>query len=607
MLRIFVLIIFCVLSFAPAYSQFEIDLSTYPAPLLPEDGDTLSVCQGDQVAFVAYAVNGTDTLKNVTYLWQTSDGQTETRDSAVFLWPEGGAYHVFLKLTDDDSGKSKYLQRPVRVALDAFERAESLEKQPVCKGQDINLKAWAKTDSFEYKQQGEQSLNPAYFLSSISFAKTLYFTGFQEDALLTDPNDILSIGLKIEHDNVADLEIQLYCPSDSMIVLKADGGSSAQLGEPLDPAETGMGNTYTYSWNASPAYQSMAKEATTETRLPEGSYASDTALTRLIGCPLNGPWSLRVIDSKSANEGYISHWFLSFDEDLFTKDTTWSFRNSYKSGYWKTPDQILGSTFSDSADYFLVSGVATPQEYGNNPFYCYVINNFNCEVDTFMGVKAAEPEFSYTVDDQDTIAPVQFDFVSETDWAAFYEWDFMYDSTAIEEIMSDEQNPTYIYEKKGMYFILYRVYTEDRSCSDQKIDSVVINKPLPEVAAPNVLLTNGSEPYNRFRIVHDPSGNATESKDDEGQGGNTNGFSGGSETPKPLADVFEKLTCTIYDRHGRVICRLKSPEEAAEGWDGSTNNNGGRLVAPGVYFWVAKFKDKDGKRHDAKGQIHVFY
>lgn len=60
-----------------------------------------------------------------------------------------------------------------------------------------------------------------------------------------------------------------------------------------------------------------------------------------------------------------------------------------------------------------------------------------------------------------------------------------------------------------------------------------------------------------------------------------------------------EFRCNIFDRNGRQVCHLTSPEQ---GWDGKV---GGKTVDSGVFYYVIEAKGTDGKRYTRSGDINV--
>lgn len=57
--------------------------------------------------------------------------------------------------------------------------------------------------------------------------------------------------------------------------------------------------------------------------------------------------------------------------------------------------------------------------------------------------------------------------------------------------------------------------------------------------------------------------------------------------------------CYIFNKWGQKMAEFKDP---AMGWDG---RHGGKLVPPGVYYYVIKATGSDGKKYDESGDINI--
>ena len=60
-----------------------------------------------------------------------------------------------------------------------------------------------------------------------------------------------------------------------------------------------------------------------------------------------------------------------------------------------------------------------------------------------------------------------------------------------------------------------------------------------------------------------------------------------------------EFECWIFDRYGAQLYNFKDPEG---GWDGKY---GGKLVKPGVYFYVITAVGADGKKYKKSGDINI--
>lgn len=84
-----------------------------------------------------------------------------------------------------------------------------------------------------------------------------------------------------------------------------------------------------------------------------------------------------------------------------------------------------------------------------------------------------------------------------------------------------------------------------------------------------------------------------------------NAFSPGSDG---INDIFKvayqsiiKFKAWIFNRWGNQLYHWNNP---AEGWDGTFN---GKIVPPGVYFYVIEAEGSDGRKYKLKGDINLFH
>ncbi|RKX19354.1 MAG: hypothetical protein DRP35_07845 [Candidatus Zixiibacteriota bacterium] len=145
-----------------------------------------------------------------------------------------------------------------------------------------------------------------------SYTTTIWVSGYVVGQTITTLNDFLGICVNMEHSYLGDLEISLTCPDSTTIILEDQGGGGTYLGIPLDydPSPPGIG--FDYCWTPNPDYGVMSIEGNSYSTLPAGTYASYQPLSDLIGCPLNGPWTIIVTDNWAIDDGYIFNWGINF-------------------------------------------------------------------------------------------------------------------------------------------------------------------------------------------------------------------------------------------------------------------------------------------------------
>ncbi len=215
-------------------------------------------------------------------------------------------------------------------------------------------------------------------------------SGFDDGAIIEDTLTLPEIILDFEHSYMGDLLISIRCPSDSVVVLHQEGGGSTFLGEPIDgdDANPVLGTCWEYRFSADPDYGTWVDccfSGDTPNTVPSGpfnnalrpaSYASVGRLGDLVGCPLNGVWTLEVFDLLWQDNGFLCSWCLALPEtpeivlqDLHPRLSTTSLDSNFWSGPFVTN---------------LVPGIATftPEDPGPGILNYIVVDSYGCSHDT---------------------------------------------------------------------------------------------------------------------------------------------------------------------------------------------------------------------------------
>ncbi|PKP20962.1 MAG: hypothetical protein CVU05_07830, partial [Bacteroidetes bacterium HGW-Bacteroidetes-21] len=204
--------------------------------------------------------------------------------------------------------------------------------------------------------------------TGVSYTSTIPQSDFAAGLNITNANQIVSICANMEHSYLGDLNITLTCPNGQNIILKQyPGGGGTYLGEPIDQGPHGdqqfPGIGYDYCWSMNPIYGTMVSEANSHYQsytdaegynypnaayLPSGSYLPIQDFTGLVGCPVNGDWTITVTDNLGIDNGFIFSWLINFAPSIY-------------------PNQFCNGTITTTAsggtapyDYFWSNGAITP-------------------------------------------------------------------------------------------------------------------------------------------------------------------------------------------------------------------------------------------------------
>ncbi len=167
----------------------------------------------------------------------------------------------------------------------------------------------------------------------ISYSTSVSITGFPAGATVASASDIQDVCLNIEHSYLGDLELRIICPNGQSAILKQyPGGTGTYLGQANDAGANGVpGTGLEYCFSASATFGTMLQENTLGNWITAGNPPSNTmtpgtytpfqSFNNLIGCPLNGNWTLSVTDNLAIDDGFVFGWNLTFG-GTGTNDTT---------------------------------------------------------------------------------------------------------------------------------------------------------------------------------------------------------------------------------------------------------------------------------------------
>lgn len=543
----FLILIFLLIT-ANSFSQFQVNIEIAKA----------DVCR-DTVQFIAKTTDAGVTQADVDYKWDFDDGTVLSGtdlDTVKHVFAKGGGYIVrvdAIKATNSD-----YSLKKIQVSLTSdFTGTKSDREDPICLGQIVSLSGKADTVNWKYEIPDENiEDSPVGVSKGVDYNSVFDNKYFRETDTIAAATDIDTIGIKLEHTNLSNLKIELTCPEGKTVVLKNFGGQDKYFGEPIDDENSDQAGTgYYYYWTNSPDFGTINSNTTTQASLPSGSYDAEETFSKLVGCSLNGKWTITVTDNQDLDKGFVFAASLKFNDALLPPD--WTFENTYSNYIWDGPG--ISSTTEGKA-----TGV--PDSKGNSEYKLQVIDNFGCYQDTSLFIRTEGA--SFTADPMEGPFELEVNFTSGTSWATDYSWDFGDDTDP-----STEQDPTHSYTyPDGEYIVVYTVKTDD-GCTD--IDSATIKVTIPDPVF--------NEPPNVFTPNND----------------------GANDFFKLDVDDLAKLEGWIYSRWGQLVQQWKSPEEAKNGWDGKIQNSN-RDALPGVYYYYIKAVDYHGQEIIKKGNLQLF-
>ncbi|MGB0423867.1 MAG: PKD domain-containing protein, partial [Flavobacteriales bacterium] len=331
------------------------------------------------------------------FTWDFGDGTTDT-DNLVTThsWDEPGQYLTELFLLDDNGCSSSNLVSLEVLVATPPSWSPFPGDTTLCLGESLVMDAFP--DDYELTWTGAETNyeNPDNIILEdelgVPNQSEINIAGFEPGQTLVNPND-LDIGVSMNHSFLFDLVISLTCPSGQNILLhqqmaQPDGDDVGSNGTDLGIPD---GDFYDYVWTADAA-ETWSQVGTTgdNESLPAGEYLSLQSMDGLIGCDLNGTWTLEIIDNWGGDDGELAAWNMAFNPQIipdapeFTPDI-----GSYSdSSFWSlTPPDGLGNlSLSDDGNVISFDSV----DEGVWDFTYVATNNHGCINDSTVTVTIEE-------------------------------------------------------------------------------------------------------------------------------------------------------------------------------------------------------------------------
>lgn len=385
----------------PSCQLIQAQLVSSDPPVMPVDTGWIDACPGQRIFFEGagiYPQNGeiydhSDFTSE--FHWDFGDGNVAVGPNVSHTYDEPGGYIVQLTITDQlGCVNSNYISQRVRISTRPdFEIGGDVSPE-ICAGDTVNLNAVVDTiisstvvsvtgteGSFQSGGIRADSI-PLPDGTGASYESSINITAFSPSQTLTNYEDLESIGVNMEHSWMYDLDIFLTCPDGTQVILQNQEFISNEvfLGQPYEvddigtPNPPGQGVGWNYSWvpdENAPTWTEYA-QANDPDILPEGDYGSFESLENFEGCPLNGEWTLTVLDQWGSDNGWIFEWSINFADYLFPNLET--FTPELVDYYWQEDPSI----FFEAPD----SIAAAPQNAGSASYTFNVTDDFGCSYDT---------------------------------------------------------------------------------------------------------------------------------------------------------------------------------------------------------------------------------
>lgn len=577
-------------------AQFEVNLSSNLGD------DTLKICINDKVTFYSSATLASVPVTGVTYKWDFDDKSTDTGDTVQHTFSQRKGYRVRVIAIYNNDTAYKIIPVEVGLIADFSETKTDIENEEggICPGEEFTLEGKAANAAWE----GEFVTNHVEpFIYQIEFPSIfkapIDHKEFQYSDILNSGSEIKSIGVKIEHENLSNIQIKIVCPNQAEVILKDFGGEAKYLGEPILDDAGDEGEPYWYYWTNSPEYSTINNESANYDTLPSGNYLSEELFDKLIGCPLNGDWNIMITDNVADDNGFIWEWSLLFEDEILPD--TFRYENNYPIAEGTWSGEGVGATNQQTGNCVLES----PLIAGGYMYEYIIDDNFGCPSSKVLSVEVERASFTLkkdgtSVEKLKVSSEIgdELAFEDSTSWTTEILWDFG-DNT---ENRTEEKIDPYFYIEEGLYQVLMKA-TSAKGCVDYDtalIDILSLDS-VQMFTDKNFIITPNGDGVNDFFTVFDGDGTYT-----GGDHIDSLIFSNDFSADKDAANILE-FKGRIFNRYGQVVCEWNSVEEALHGWDGTNRNNGNIYVADGTYYYVViiRLKYEEKKLEPYKGAVYV--
>jgi gliding motility-associated-like protein len=407
----------------PSCQTFTTKIVSSTPAITPVDTGWIDACPN--VTRINFKAAGMYALNNVAYTqsdnlskfeWNFDDGTAVAYGPEVnHLFTKPGGFVVKLTVVDTHGCKNiNYIKQRVRIAPRPTFNLGSVVSQ-ICAGQEVKLRGQtnridtsyqvsiqSNTDSFKIGQvRSEKLFIPDNKIGQ--YKTSVYFTDFNPGQTLATAADLKRIFVNMEHSWARDLEIKIICPSQQEAVLHKYGGQGSgtqynqiKIGIPMsntsnpgsdgtglqqnDPAFNPAGTGMEYGWTNT-ATRNWRSYTGTIISLAAGNYAPEDPFSNLVGCPLNGEWSLYIKDQWPGDNGWIFYWGIDFEKRVYPKIET--FKPQIVSHTW-----LMNPTITS---FMMDSIVARPRNAGIASYMYQIKDNFNCVWDTSVNVNILPP------------------------------------------------------------------------------------------------------------------------------------------------------------------------------------------------------------------------
>ncbi len=385
----------------------------------------VKICDGETVNFDGSASFAAPGFTIVDYIFNYGDGTSDTLNTPIssHVYNSGpGEYSMNLYVIDDNGCINTNVETivvqtgTIPIFNYIFSDTTLCLNESVCMGEPGTLASTGSVTGHvvptTWTGQPVSSLGGATYLPDdvgSCFSATLEFSAFTPGQTLNNVNDLQDLCINMEHSYMGDLVGTIYCPNGQSVIFHQQNGGGTFLGDPIDVNDSLQpGDCWEYCFSPTATngtWVDNAQFGPTPNTIPSvnnafgnclipGTYESLNPLSGLVGCPLNGTWTLEFCDLWGADDGFVCDFSVNFDPSLYPAISTFTpiIGSECDSSYWTA--STLATSFITSSSTDCNQICITPTQTGLFDYTYVVIDDHGCTYDTTWTV---------TVDDGPTV------------------------------------------------------------------------------------------------------------------------------------------------------------------------------------------------------------
>ena len=381
------------------------------APTVPNN--PVKICDGETVNFDGSASFAAPGFTIVDYIFNYGDGTIDTLNTPItsHTYAQGpGEYSMNLYVIDDNGCINTNVETivvqagTVPVFQHIFDDTTLCLGESVCMGSPGTVGSTGTVEGHvvptTWTGQPVSSLGGATYLPDDvgqCFSATLDFSAFTPGQTLTNVNDLQSLCINMEHSFMGDLVGTIYCPNGQSVIFHQQNGGGTFLGDPIDVNDSLQpGDCWQYCFSplaTNGTWVDNSQFGPTPNTIPSvnnafgeclapGTYESLNPLSGLVGCPLNGTWTLEFCDLWGADDGFVCDFSVNFDPSLYPPISTFTpiIGAQCDSSFWSSDPLATSFVTTQSAD--CNEQCITPTQVGAFDYTYSVIDDYGCTYDT---------------------------------------------------------------------------------------------------------------------------------------------------------------------------------------------------------------------------------